>query len=522
MSPSFLTVSDTHGLHLTLQLAVNLSSFYILAFLGSHLTQRLSQAEALLVERDVALDRLASLYQGVIRTLDKGILVTDTTGVIEYANGPLAEIVGSTPSLLTGQPVSALFPTLDPNQANYTPSEFPFRQAGSSSERTLRATLSPLNDTYGNRFGALYNIQDVTSVKEMERGLREAEELERVALLEEPGELESFAGLIGRSEAMRRVYRVITKVAECSTTVLITGESGTGKELVARAIHEKGPRAARPFVPVNCGAIPAPLMESELFGHVKGAFTGAVSDRTGLFRQADGGTLFLDEIGELPLPLQVKLLRILQDHEVVPVGGSKGTRVDVRILAATNKDLEKEVAAGRFREDLFYRLNVIRIVLPPLREREGDLALLLRQFINRFAKANGKTIDKISPLAMRALLDHPYPGNIRELENVIQLAVTMAEGETIQFADLPARLQQVGSPQLRPELPLAEKQQNLSTDPDFFSQGVSLDAALEAYEQSILRAALEKSGGVQKKAAEFLGINYRSLRHRLQKYNLHG
>jgi len=321
---------------------------------------------------------------------------------------------------------------------------------------------------------------------------------------------------------MRRVYRVITKVAECSTTVLITGESGTGKELVARAIHEKGRRAARPFVPVNCGAIPAPLMESELFGHVKGAFTGAVSDRTGLFRQADGGTLFLDEVGELPLPLQVKLLRILQDHEVVPIGGSKGTRVDVRILAATNKDLEKEVAAGRFREDLFYRLNVIRLTLPPLREREGDLALLLRQFINRFAKANGKTIDKISPLAMRALLDHPYPGNIRELENVIQLAVTMAEGETIQFADLPARLQQVGSPQSRPELPLAEKQQNLSTDPDFFSQGVSLDAALEAYEQSILRAALEKSGGVQKKAAEFLGINYRSLRHRLQKYNLHG
>jgi two-component system response regulator PilR (NtrC family) len=261
-------------------------------------------------------------------------------------------------------------------------------------------------------------------------------------------------------------------------------------------------------------------MESELFGHVKGAFTGAVSDRTGLFRQADGGTLFLDEVGELPPTLQVKLLRVLQDHEVVPVGGNKGSRVDVRVLAATNKDLEKEVAAGRFREDLFYRLNVIRIALPPLREREGDLPLLLRQFINRFAEANGKTIDKISPLAMRALLDYPYPGNIRELENVIQLAVTMAEGETIQLADLPARLQQQGSPPSRSDVPFAERAQNHSADPDFFGKGVSLDAELEAYEQNILRAALEKSGGVQKKAAESLGINYRSLRHRLQKYNL--
>lgn len=522
MPPSFLTIatSSAPNLHLTVRLLVNLSSFYIIAFLGSYLTQRLSQTETLLAERDLALGRLSSLYQGVIKTLDKGILVADASGIIEYANGPIAEIVGSTPSALSGRQVSDLLPTLDPNQPNYTPFEFTFQREGSSSERTLRATLSPLNDTYGNPFGALYSVQDVTSVKEMERGLREAEELERATVLEGPVELDSFAGLTGRSEAMRKVYRFITKVAECATTVLITGESGTGKELVARAIHEKGSRAARAFVPVNCGAIPAALMESELFGHVKGAFTGAVSDRTGLFRQADGGTLFLDEVGELPPTLQVKLLRVLQDHEVVPVGGNKGSRVDVRVLAATNKDLEKEVATGRFREDLFYRLNVIRIALPPLREREGDLPLLLRQFINRFAEANGKTIDKISPLAMRALLDYPYPGNIRELENVIQLAVTMAEGETIQLADLPVRLQQQGSPPLRSDVPFAERAQNHSADPDFFGKGVSLDAELEAYEQNILRAALEKSGGVQKKAAEALGINYRSLRHRLQKYNL--
>jgi two-component system response regulator PilR (NtrC family) len=516
---SFLSASPAPNMQLTIRLVVNLSSFYVIAFLGSYLTQRLSKAETLLAERDVALGRLSSLYQGVIKTLDKGVLIADANGIIEYANGSIAEIVGSTPSALTGQLVDDILPELDLSQPSYTPLEFTFQREDSNTERTLRATLSPLNDTYGNRFGALYSVQDVTSVKEMERGLREAEELERATVLEGPVELDSFAGLIGRSEAMRKVYRVITKVAECTTTVLITGESGTGKELVARAIHDKGPRAARPFVPVNCGAIPAALMESELFGHVKGAFTGAVSDRTGLFRQADGGTLFLDEVGELPLTLQVKLLRVLQDHEVVPVGGNKGARVDVRVLAATNKNLEKEVAAGRFREDLFYRLNVIRIALPPLREREGDLPLLLRQLINRFAEANGKIIDKISPLAMRALLDYPYPGNIRELENVIQLAVTMAEGETIQLADLPTRLQQ-DSAQFRPDLSLAGSPQSQSADPDFFSKGVSLDAELEAYEQNILRAALERSGGIQKKAAEFLGINYRSLRHRLQKYNL--
>ncbi|HEV8716331.1 MAG TPA: sigma 54-interacting transcriptional regulator [Candidatus Binatia bacterium] len=518
MPPLFLTVSTAPNLQLTVRLVVNLSSFYLIAFLGSYLTQRLSQAETLLAERDLALGRLSSLYQGVIKTLDKGILVADANGIIEYANGSIAEIIGSAPIALTGRQVNDLLPTLDPNQPHYTPFEFIFQKEGSSSERILRTTLSPLNDTYGNRFGALYSVQDVTSVKEMERGLREAEELERATVVEELVELDSFAGLSGRSEAMRKVYRFITKVAECTTTVLITGESGTGKELVARAIHEKGPRASRLFVPVNCGAIPANLMESELFGHVRGAFTDAVSDRTGLFRQADGGTLFLDEVGELPLMLQAKLLRVLQDHEVVPVGGNKGTRVDVRVLAATNKDLEKEVAAGRFREDLFYRLNVIRIALPPLRERDGDLPLLLRQLIYGFAAANGKTIDKISPLAMRALLDYPYPGNIRELENVIQLAVTMAEGETIQLADLPARLQ--GPPQAFSDVPFAENQQNPSTDPDFFSKGVSLDTELEEYEQNILRAALEKSGGVQKRAAEFLGINYRSLRHRLQKYNL--
>jgi two-component system response regulator PilR (NtrC family) len=215
----------------------------------------------------------------------------------------------------------------------------------------------------------------------------------------------------------------------------------------------------------------------------------------------------------------VKLLRVLQNHEVTPIGGSKTVRVDVRVLAATNKNLEEEVAAGRFREDLFYRLNVIRIALPPLRERRGDLPLLIHHFLTRFCAESGKETRQISPQAMRVLLDYAYPGNIRELENIIQHAVTMTEGETIRSVDLPAHIRPV-TPQPHPHAPLAERHSSNGISHDFFTKGVSLDTELEEYEQAILRAALEKAGGIQKRAAEVLGINYRSLRHRLQKYCL--
>jgi two-component system response regulator PilR (NtrC family) len=262
-------------------------------------------------------------------------------------------------------------------------------------------------------------------------------------------------------------------------------------------------------------------MESELFGHLKGAFTGAVNNRLGLFREADGGTLFLDEIGELPLPLQVKLLRVLQEREVTPIGSNKGIPVNVRVIAATNRALDVEVAAGRFRQDLFYRLNVISISIPPLRDRGGDLPLLIHHFLVRFAATAGKGLHQISPQAMRILLEHHYPGNIRELENIIQHAVTMAEEDTIRSKDFPAYLHTSSLP--HPSNSSIAGPQNgseISLSTDFFSKGVSLDAELEAYEQNILRAALKKTGGVQKKAAEVLGINYRSLRHRLQKYHL--
>jgi two-component system response regulator PilR (NtrC family) len=299
---------------------------------------------------------------------------------------------------------------------------------------------------------------------------------------------------------------------------LITGESGTGKELVARAIHLNGPRKARPFIAVNCGAIPEGLIESELFGHVRGAFTGAVADHPGLFKQADQGTIFLDEVGELPVHLQVKLLRVLQETTFTPVGGNKAIKVDVRFIAATNRNLRREMEEGRFREDLYYRLNVVQMAMPALRDRREDIAMLAHYFMRKFACLHDKKIEEISSSALMHLLAHEYPGNVRELENVIEHAVTVTNKNILTDDDLPAYIN---------ANPLAEDCQVIeATAPDaanmFFEKGLSLDAELETHERCILLGALKRANGVQKRAAEILGINYRSLRHRLEKYGLSG
>ncbi|HVK76065.1 MAG TPA: sigma-54 dependent transcriptional regulator, partial [Kofleriaceae bacterium] len=261
---------------------------------------------------------------------------------------------------------------------------------------------------------------------------------ENAALREQVAGRVRMAQLLGRSRAMQKVFELVGKISSTRTSVLITGESGTGKELVARALHTEGSRAGGAFVAVNCGAIPDELMESELFGHVKGAFTGAHADRPGLFREADGGTLVLDEIGELSLGLQVKLLRALQEKKVKPVGGSHEIEVDVRVVAATNRELEEEVARGAFRQDLYYRLNVIEVRLPPLRQRREDVSLLVEHFLRRFGKDHHKTLTGLSPAAMKRLEDYDFPGNVRELENIIERAVALAGGPMIDVDDLPA------------------------------------------------------------------------------------
>jgi two-component system response regulator AtoC len=314
----------------------------------------------------------------------------------------------------------------------------------------------------------------------------------------------SFGRLVARSRAMLDVFALAQKAARYSTTVLILGESGTGKELVAHGIHNEGERARMPLVPINCGGIPENLLESELFGYRKGAFTGADRDKKGLFQEADGGTIFLDEIGELPLALQVKLLRVLQESELRPVGDSRSMRVDVRVIAATARNLEEEVKKGRFREDLFYRLNVLTIRLPPLRERPEDIPHLCRHFLERFSAKMGKQVADISPAALTILLHHQWPGNVRELENAVERAVLLAEEGILLPEHLPAELGGAGAEGL-------DRKQ---------ADGLSLKIAQRETERRLITRALQATGGNRTQASRLLEISHPSLLSKIKAYNI--
>ena len=326
-----------------------------------------------------------------------------------------------------------------------------------------------------------------------------------------------FSSVLGRSDAMQQVFATIQTVAATNTTVLLSGESGTGKELVARAIHFNSLRRDRPFVAVNCGAVPETLLESELFGHVRGAFTDAHANRKGLLEAAEGGTIFLDEIGEMPTSMQVKLLRVLQDRRFRRLGGSDEVQADVRVIAATNQDLPKMVADGRFREDLYYRLNVLAIKVPPLRDRAEDIPLLAEHFLTQYATQMGKAVRTISAEALRLLQAHPWRGNVRELQNAIERAVALEQTESILPESLPEEVRHgapgpTGSFRLKPD----------ATDADLpdLGEGFDLEARGDEFYRHYLALALERAGGVQVKAAELLGMSFRSFRYYVKKYHL--
>jgi two-component system response regulator PilR (NtrC family) len=320
-----------------------------------------------------------------------------------------------------------------------------------------------------------------------------------------------FGNIIGQSPKMMALYDLLEKVSPTKTNILIAGESGTGKELVAKAIHYNSVRKEKPFVTLNCGAIPESLIESELFGHMKGAFTDAIATKKGLFEVADEGTIFLDEISELPLLMQVKLLRVLQDKEFKRVGGTEDIRVDVRIISATNKDLEEAVKEKHFREDLFYRLNVIQIKLPPLRDRKEDIPILASHFLKKYSEELNKNILKTSPEALQILLNYEYPGNVRELQNIIERAVALESGQELTVHNLSSYLS---------EQPLLRKG---PIDIEIPNEGIDLEKMVEDLERTLLLKALDKTKGIKKKAAELLRINFRSMRYRLEKYGLnHG
>jgi two-component system response regulator AtoC len=339
--------------------------------------------------------------------------------------------------------------------------------------------------------------------------LRKAEEREALrrenrALKEQIQKDSQFESILAKSREMLDIFRTISKIADFKTTVLVTGESGTGKELVARAIHARSSRKNAPFVAINCGAIPENLLESELFGHRKGAFTDANADRRGLFEEATGGTLFLDEIGELPLNLQVKLLRALQDETIRRLGDTKDVKVDVRIITATHRDLGADVKAGRFREDLFYRINVLAIHVPPLRSRRDDVNLLIDHFITRNNLRLGTNIRGVSTEGRKVLLEYGWPGNVRELENTIERAMVLADGEVLQVGDLPERIREALDP----------VQVHLA------SGELSVKKTTAAIEQILIRRALQKTKGNRTRAADLLEISHRALLYKIKDYKI--
>ncbi len=362
-----------------------------------------------------------------------------------------------------------------------------------------------------------YVVKDHELVDQLRRAVHEVSESlkwkkEAGYLRRELRRLTGLDNIIGQSPRMRAIFDMIQTVAPQTSRVLITGESGTGKELVARAIHENSARSQAPFITINCGAFPETLLESELFGYLKGAFTGANENRQGLFQAAHGGTLFMDEIGNMSLTMQVKLYRVLQEGKVRPIGSTEESDVDVRIIAATNKEFEKEIAEGRFREDLYYRLSVIPILVPPLRERREDIPLLARHFLENFRKTMEKPIEAVSPEAMTHLESYDWPGNVRELENTMERAVALESGREISLRVLPDRIAGYsGAPSTHaPGALMAE----------FPAAGVDFEKEIAQAERSYLRAALEKAGGVRTRASELLKISYRSFRHYAKKHNL--
>lgn len=358
------------------------------------------------------------------------------------------------------------------------------------------------------KLGADDYIQKPFTADQILHTLKKAENMERLVrentlLKMEVKKEYGFENILTQDPRMIEVLRTAKKVASYKSTVLIIGESGTGKELVAKAIHMSSPWADGPFVAINCGAIPETLLESELFGYAKGAFTDAVRTKKGLFEEADGGTLFLDEVGELPLTLQVKLLRALQEEEIRRVGDTRSIKIDVRIIAATVRRLEDEVKEGRFRNDLFYRLNVLPIVIPPLRERKGDIPLLVEHFVKKYSQRSGKQLKPVEKSAMEALISYNWPGNVRELENAIERAVLLSETDKITLDDLP--------PAVRGE----------SEGAIFISESeTSIKKATRAIEESLIRKALQQTGGNKTQAAKILEISHRALLYKIREYGI--
>lgn len=514
--PMFALLLQNIGLISAMFLTVVLTNFLITRIrIGHHLVEKSKED----------LSAMNRKQQELIDEITEGIVTTTVDTTITGVNSAALEMLGYSRDDLLGSRLSSLLDKWESDSNGKAlrkragSNELQITASGSEEEHSIQYSMRSIKSEGGEVSGYVYVFRDVTSLRSMEERLTTQEKMTRLLadsgsqLAESP--LDNF---VGESSVMRQIFSLIEKVAPTDATVLISGESGTGKELAACSIHYGSPRANKPFVPVNCGAIPESLIESELFGHRKGAFTGADKDHAGYFKEADGGTIFLDEIGELPLQMQTKLLRVLQERTIRPVGGKSDVNIDVRIIAATNKNLKYEVENGYFREDLYYRLNVIKINLPSLRERKDDLPGLVNSILRKLS--GDKSLPTISPDAMDMLFRYEYPGNVRELENILERALVLG-GEVI----LPEHLGESVTSEIAAGNGTSASASRRAVESGngksmLWPLPLDLDDMLAGVEKEYLERALVEAEGAKKKAAGMLGLSFRSFRYRLQKFGI--
>ena len=513
-----------------LDILVVYMSMIAVALVSGHLARQLEVVGSLADSTARDLVHMSEQQRKMFDDVSDGIITLDVEATITGLNQAARSILGLSEleaSHFVGRPLPEVLRSrglpdaeqlVDLLDAEERTAELTLKKPKSNEEQRLDCIFRPLSDKGGAENGKLFIFSDVSHVRSMEERLHLHEQMTKLlaqtsAVPPSPQMGLQFSQITGDSPIMKRVYSLVERVAASEASVLINGESGTGKELIAKAIHTHGSRRNHSFVAINCGAIPENLIESELFGHKKGSFTGAINDNPGLFRQASGGTIFLDEIGELPLQMQTKLLRVLQEHTIRPVGDVRDYPVDARVIAATNRDLKKEIAAGRFREDLFYRLNVVNIMVPPLKDRREDIPHLVRHFIGRLCGPD-KVLPQVSAEALQMLMSYSYPGNIRELENIVERALVLG-GQAILPEHLPEEILQELHGKSMPELTAHN-----SEETQIINLPIDLERELEKLERHYLFMALEQSQGIKKNAAELLGLNFRSFRYRLKKYGV--
>jgi two-component system response regulator PilR (NtrC family) len=503
---------------------IGLGSGMILTVIGASFLALRMTAQSVIAASSTA---LAVEQRELLEQIPDGIIRLRLDGTIEYLNEAAATLLGATSDRLRGRSLrdyliahgADTLIELLPSESLCT-TDLTITAPNSNETRHFSCIARPCYNRRHELVGAFIILRDMTTLRTAQEQLEIQERMAR--LLATTDADESFQrhstrvkGFVGESAVMQRIFTLIERVAKFDATVLISGESGTGKELVARAIHLGSAYASGPFVAVNCGAIPEALLESELFGHKRGAFTGAESEALGLFRRADGGTIFLDEIGELPLSMQAKLLRVVQEKQVRPVGGDSDIPIRVRVIAATNRNLRAEVRAARFREDLFYRLNVVSIALPPLRDRREDIPPLVDSLLRQLCRGKA-ALPVVPPATMQALMGYNYPGNVRELENVLERALVFG-GEVILPEHLAEQVRGLGTASVEEPPPQRETEIIFANEIQF---PLDLDAILADTERRYLELALVQTNGAKKKAADLLGLNFRSFRYRLQKFNI--